>query len=87
MARLVEHAGTATTTEDSVDVNCDVEALLNDGDDDIIFGIDASTSSTFTRRVKPGEQYDVARFPVRIRTLYFRAVSGSQAFRFWGVRN
>lgn len=83
---VYEYVGTATTVEASQDVGItELEALCNDGNDDIIFGINADTASVQTRRVKPGEVYTPAK-PLNVRTLYYKSASGSQSFRYWGVK-
>lgn len=57
--------------------------LINDGTEDIYINFDITTNSKSRMTVKPGESFtDV---PIACETVYFRAKSGEQPFRIWGV--
>lgn len=87
MAKPWQYSGSAGVVEGSVIANLQaVEAIINDGVADIIFGFDAPTTSVQIRTVKPGEQYSGVGVSLECKTLYFKAASGSQPFRVWGVR-
>lgn len=87
MAKMIEISGIATTTEGSEALGAELEALINDGDDDILFGIDAPTTSSQRRTLKPGEQYSLQGYGVPCKTLFYKSASGDQAFRAWGLKN
>lgn len=75
----------ATTTEASSSFNVDlIAAISNDGTDNILFNFDANTSSAGTITLKPGEV--LTDFPRKCTTIYYKALSGTQPFRAWGVK-
>lgn len=86
MAKPVELTGNAEVAEASSDLQGQLEALMNDGSDDIIFGIDASTTSIQRRTLKAGEQYNAEK-PIQCKTIFYKSASGSQPFRIWGTKD
>lgn len=75
----------ATTTEANAAFNVDyVVMLANDGTDSIFFNFDANTTSQGKITLKPGEV--LTDFPRKFSTIYYRANSGTQPFRAWGVK-
>lgn len=76
---------TATTTESTATFDVDyISMISNDGTDDILFNFDANTSAAGTITLKAGEV--LSDFPRACNVLYFKAKSGSQPFRAWGVK-
>ena len=77
--------GNATTTEESVafDVTY-VHTISNDGTDDIKINFDADTTQPGVITLKAGEVLED--FPRKCSTLYYKAASGTQPFRAWGVK-
>lgn len=75
---------TATTTEASSPFNVSqIIAIKNDGNDSIFINFDASTTASNKMTLKPGDS--IGDFPRNCTTLYYKANSGTQAFRAWGV--
>ncbi len=75
----------ATTTEASSAFSVDyVSAIVNDGTDNITFNFNAATTAAGAFVLKPGEIYSDV--PKTCTTLYYKAASGTQAFRAWGVK-
>lgn len=87
MAKLIEVSGNATTVETEYDVGANLEALINDGADDIVFGIDAGVSSIQRRTLKAGEQVSLYGYGVPCGTIWIQSASGSQPFRVWGTKD
>lgn len=79
----VETSATTTEANSSFSVEF-ISMIVNDGTDDIKFNFDANTSSAGTITLKPGEV--LTDFPRSCSTLYYKAVSGTQPFRAWGVK-
>lgn len=77
---------TATTTEGSARFDvANVVFMANDGTADIYLNFDMTTNvSKGKLTLKPGERF--FDFPRSCKTLYYRAASGTQAFRVWGVK-
>lgn len=75
----------ATTTEANMPFSVEfISIITNDGTDDIKINFDASTSSSGTITLKPGET--LTDFPRSCSTIYYKSVSGTQPFRAWGVK-
>lgn len=76
---------TATNVEGNVTVNVkSVWLLSNDGSADITFNFDNAVTEANEIILKAGEK--IENFPVGMTKLYYKAASGSQAFRFMGLK-
>lgn len=81
-------SASATTAEAMSSFNVEfIIFIINDGDYDIIFNIDANTTSAGAFTLKSGE--GISDFPRKASTLYYKAengASGSVPFRALGVK-
>jgi hypothetical protein len=75
----------ATTTEQNDEFDIDfLGFIINDGDENITFNFNQGTSSEGSFTLEPGEYREDEQ--IRADKLYYKAASGTQAFRAWGWR-